>query len=268
MEWRLHPAQFIKLMRKTGWLSKQEVIGLLPSTFSTYSHMASILTDGQNRRRGKITQILPSNIYNAINLSLRKYGLTSVLRTSHFFAQISLESDHFETVTEYASGNSYDKSVDPAKATELGNDLPGDGPRFKGRGLIQTTGKSHYRKYGIYRGIDMITGTNNERFEIDALTACDSAGFYWVCEKTRDRTLGADGKMHWKLDGEQNISRRADKSALKYLTDDKKIQEDVSSVTRQINRAELAINERINLFKHAYSELSDLTANRTENIKK
>jgi hypothetical protein len=38
----------------------------------------------------------------------------------------------------------------------LGNTVPGDGPRFKGRGYIQLTGRSNYQRIGPQIGVDLI----------------------------------------------------------------------------------------------------------------
>ena len=45
----------------------------------------------------------------------------------------------------------------PAKARELGNDQPGDGVRYAGRGYVQLTGKANYRKAGIRLGLDLVS---------------------------------------------------------------------------------------------------------------
>lgn len=85
----------------------------------------------------------------AIGGVLARYGIDTPLRAAHFLAQVAHESDGFSTTEEYASGRAYEGRRD------LGNVQPGDGVRFKGRGLIQLTGRTNYGWVGRALGLPL-----------------------------------------------------------------------------------------------------------------
>ena len=113
--------------------------------------------------------------------TLDRYGIDSELRVAHFLAQIAHESAGFRTTEEFASGEAYEGRAD------LGNTQAGDGKRFKGRGLIQLTGRENYKKLGDKLGRDFIAAPQTcAEPELSLIIACE----YW---DSRDINTLADG---------------------------------------------------------------------------
>ena len=77
-----------------------------------------------------------------INKAMAKYEINTELRMAHFLAQIGHESGGLVYVRELASGKAYEGRKD------LGNTQLGDGIKYKGRGLIQITGRANYKACG------------------------------------------------------------------------------------------------------------------------
>jgi hypothetical protein len=74
----------------------------------------------------------------------------SAAQLAYVFASAQHETDQGNTLTEYASGRAYNGRAD------LGNTQAGDGPRYKGRGFVQLTGRNNYQTYTNLIGQDLI----------------------------------------------------------------------------------------------------------------
>lgn len=101
------------------------------------------------RKRARQAQIISEISVDLVG-TLGSHHIDTPLRVAHFLAQVAHESDGFCTTEEYASGQAYEGRKD------LGNTHPGDGVRYKGRGLIQLTGRSNYNIYGKVIARDLV----------------------------------------------------------------------------------------------------------------
>lgn len=116
-----------------------------------------------------------------LNRVMYKYDISTGARAAAFIAQIAHESGQLRYKEEIASGAAYEGRRD------LGNTRPGDGKRFKGRGLIQLTGRANYRQAGQEMGLDL---ENDPELAVrDPFINASIAGWYW---KNRGINILAD----------------------------------------------------------------------------
>ncbi|MBM4260947.1 MAG: glycoside hydrolase family 19 protein [Deltaproteobacteria bacterium] len=158
----------------------------------------------------KLSVVMPSALpakldlyYEPLVKAMKKYAIRTGRRMAHFIAQIAHESASFRYSEEIADGSAYEGRID------LGNTQPGDGKRFKGRGLIQLTGRANYRSYSEHAGVDYVA--NPQLVSTDRLVATDVACWFWK---------------------KNNINALADK-------------DDVKAVTRTINGGYNGLDDRV-----------------------
>lgn len=145
---------------------------------------------------------------DALNKVLPENGIDTPLRACHFLAQIIHESGHLkynaENLNYSASAlqsvfkkyfpnetiaNEYarkpEKIANRVYANRMGNgsEASGDGWKYRGRGLIQLTGKNNYTSCGNDLGIDLV---NNPDLLLVPEYALKSACWYWNKNKLND----------------------------------------------------------------------------------
>lgn len=113
---------------------------------------------------------------DAIWAEMAKNGITSKNEVAAFLSQIATETGNLKWLEEISSGAAYEGRRD------LGNTQPGDGRRFKGRGLIQLTGRANYERFAKYAGRPDIM-QNPQLVSQDPTLAVQSAIFYWNTRK-------------------------------------------------------------------------------------
>ena len=124
-----------------------------------------------------------------LNEAMEEFGILTPNREAAFVAQIAHESCSLHCMCELASGSGYEGRVD------LGNTEQGDGVRYKGRGLIQITGRANYASCSAVLYGDPETLQAHPEILEGTVAACRSAAWWWqahglneladACEFTR-----------------------------------------------------------------------------------
>lgn len=151
----------------------------------------------------------------ALNVAMKEAEINTPLRVAHFMAQILHETGGFKYFAELG-GNAYFMRYEGR--SDLGNNKPGDGPRFKGRGFIQVTGRANYTAVGKALGLDLV---NNPDLAMDLTVGARIAGWYW---RTRSLNDFAD-------------------------------RDDIKTITKKINGGYNGLNDRIEWYHKASEAL-------------
>jgi putative chitinase len=145
--------QAVKKWQSKNGLTADGIVGE-----KTWEKLFKIYTDlvipDNDLKLEKLKGIVPDKFLLEIPETAKKFNITTTLRLTHFLSQCAHESGGFKWVVELASGKAYEGRKD------LGNIHPGDGVKFKGRGLIQCTGRLNYEKFSKFIGEDCVTNPN------------------------------------------------------------------------------------------------------------
>lgn len=159
----------------------------------------------------------------------KKFEISTPVRQLCFLAQLGHESMGLFYTEELASGKAYENRKD------LGNTQPGDGVRFKGRGLIQITGRANYSVLAKALEIDLINSPgllgakNINSCNPDQLkNAALSAGWFWNSKK---------------------LNALADNINLNAPVDDKNNLQNFKGITKKINGGYNGLDDRLKRYK-------------------
>ena len=162
----------------------------------------------------QLLQILPNAgpvagaFVPVLNAAMVHYQIIGPKRVAAFIAQIGHESGQLNYVKEIWGPTVAQAKYEGRK--DLGNTVAGDGSKYRGRGLIQITGRANYIACGEGLGLDLVK--QPELLE-NPQHACMSAAWFWA---TKGLSTLADAgefdKITRRINGGQNGA--ADRQAL------------------------------------------------------
>ena len=166
----------------------------------------------------QLQQILPNAGQTAgvfvpvLNTAMVRFQIVGLKRIAAFIAQIGHESGQFRYLRELGNDQYLSKYDTGSLAKRLGNtpEADGDGQKYRGRGLIQITGRANYMMCGEALALDLI---NQPELLEKPQHACMSAAWFWASRGLN--TLADAGQFDTitrRINGGQNGA--ADRQAL------------------------------------------------------
>ncbi|MBW1250193.1 glycoside hydrolase family 19 protein, partial [Pseudomonas tolaasii] len=145
---------------------------------------------------------------SALNTAMGRYSIVGMPRVAAFIAQVGHESGQLKWVREIWGPTAQQLGYEGR--ADLGNTVKGDGSKFRGRGLIQVTGRANYVACGEALGLDLIS--KPELLELPQHAAM-SAAWFW---STRGLNTLADQKDFTKITRRINggLNGQVDRQAL------------------------------------------------------
>jgi predicted chitinase len=143
------------------------------SSTTTPTTTTTATNTGDGVRKPSVCDLLkddiPERFMKELPTIIDRFKIDNMTKLIHFLAQCMHESGNFRYTEEIASGERYEGRKD------LGNNQPGDGKKFKGRGLIQLTGRTNYKAFAKWIGEDVVTNPELVATKYPFI----SAGYYW-----------------------------------------------------------------------------------------
>lgn len=139
--------------------------------------MDTFITEQQLRKLSR-THVFPGDVERLKGALLRGDIQKTPERVIHFLAQVLHESGGLKWTLELADGKAYEGRID------LGNTEPGDGPRFKGAGFLQLTGRANYEAFGQWVQDHYVAAQGADY--VSAQYPWESAVWWWTANRMND----------------------------------------------------------------------------------
>ena len=122
-----------------------------------------------------LSSVSAQDWYPYVRAACLEFQITAPVRLAAFLAQVGHESGGFVYTREIWGPTAAQKGYEGR--SDLGNTRPGDGQKFRGRGLIQITGRGNYQHLKDSLGVDVV---NNPILLEQKPLAARSAAWWWA----------------------------------------------------------------------------------------
>ena len=162
----------------------------------------------------QLLQILPNAGRQAgvfvpvLNTAMVRFQIVGAKRVAAFIAQVGHESGQLRWVREIWGPTAQQAGYEGR--ADLGNTVKDDGSKYRGRGLIQITGRANYAACGEALGLDLVN--RPELLEQTQYAALSAAWFWSVNGLNTLADAGDLRKITQRING--GLTGQADRQAL------------------------------------------------------
>lgn len=178
----LRAARQVLSFDPTAWIDEDELFHPAPMLWPAVERVAGIL--------GAPLANVRAN-WPLVSAALDELGIGDRATRIAALGTIGVEVGAFAPIHEYGSDAYFEANYGPGTSAgqQLGNVNPGDGARYHGRGLIQITGRSNYRRYGQRLGVDL---EGNPDLALDPATSARVLATYFLDHGIPARAAAGD----------------------------------------------------------------------------
>ncbi|MDY7067769.1 hypothetical protein PsexTeo8_42610 [Pseudomonas extremaustralis] len=145
---------------------------------------------------------------SVLNTAMNRYGIVGTPRAAAFIAQVGHESGQLQWVREIWGPTAQQAGYEGR--ADLGNTVKGDGSKYRGRGLIQITGRANYYACGEALSLNLLS--KPELLEQPQHAAMSAAWFWSTKGLNTLADLGEFVKITRRING--GLNGLADRQAL------------------------------------------------------
>ncbi|MEO6914722.1 MAG: glycoside hydrolase family 19 protein [Chitinophagaceae bacterium] len=187
------------------------------------------MTLGQIKEAACSPSSCAEKFMHAINDTCVQFDILTPIRQLCFLAQAGHESGGLYFTEELASGEAYEGRA------EMGNTQKGDGIRFKGRGLIQITGRINYQAISTALNVDFIRDPT--------LLGAKNVN---LCTATQIKFAALSAGWFWNS---RNLNAITDKINISSPIEEGDNLQNFMALTKKINGGINGLADRLNRFK-------------------
>lgn len=203
--WHFHPVVFCSALKDGDQyeITVEMIEALLGHKNPWFTGKSGGKTFAKNFQKDypNVFEFDKQSFVSMLKKTMTEYGIIGPYHKAHFLSQCLHESAHLDTTLEFGSGKNYDPGRHP-DAMKYENTTVGDGPKYRGRGLIQLTWKKNYRLFSLYSGENVVIDPDLVADNME--NTIKASAWFWRNNGGIFKKFNANGDINILIDNDKN----------------------------------------------------------------